>query len=306
MRYLFLKYTLAGLLLLTVFVACKKEYATIEEEDNTAITKYLQENNLNGLMTQYGNTGIYYQIITPGTGSDLKYTEVVPLIFTTKSLDNSFSSLDTFSKSQRFGVTDQFLGYFKPDSLRSVIKNTLKKRGGKIRVILPSRFAYGVNGNGSVPGNASLDYIINVLDETKIPMYDDISIQKFLQANNLTGFTKTASGLYYKISEPGTGASITEDSTITAEYQGKLLNGVVFDPDPKSATKISLLTSRLGELSVRGWIEGIPLIKEGGAIRLIIPSYLSYGIFGYVVNGNVVIPTSSCLDFDIKVTAVTP
>jgi FKBP-type peptidyl-prolyl cis-trans isomerase FkpA len=51
----------------------------------------------------------------------------------------------------------------------------------------------------------------------------------------------------------------------------------------------------LGTL-IEGWKEGLPYIKKGGSIRLIIPSQLAYG-----VQGSGTIPPFSCLDFDIKV-----
>jgi FKBP-type peptidyl-prolyl cis-trans isomerase len=51
---------------------------------------------------------------------------------------------------------------------------------------------------------------------------------------------------------------------------------------------------------VKGWREGIPLIKQGGSIRLIIPSTLGYGLDGSSPS----VPAFSALDFEITVTDV--
>jgi FKBP-type peptidyl-prolyl cis-trans isomerase FkpA len=176
-----------------------------------------------------------------------------------------------------------------------VMMNSGLKQGGTIRVILPSRFAFGKSGSGSIPGNSSLDYTISVINPDVLDVYEDALINTYMQANNLTGFTKTATGLYHKIADVGTGVvAISDQSTITVEYTGKLFNGTVFD---KTATG-STATFPLSNL-VQGWREGLPLIKKGGSIRLLIPSHLGYGLSGS--NG---IPPFACLDFEIKVTDV--
>lgn len=297
------KYVLGLAVAASVLAACDKNYPTIAEIDNQSIQDYMIRNNLNMTKYTFNDTSeFYYQVVTPGAGADLKYTDITPVLWTVKSLDGQYTSVDSFTVSQRYGASGQFLGYLEPqrgfpEPLRISVVELLKKRGGKIRVIIPSRFAYGRNGRGDIPGNASLDYTISVLDTADIAAYDDASIQKYLQGNNLSGFTRTASGLYFKVSEPGTGSPITVDSTVTANYTGKFFNGMVFDSSPSSSFGLSGV--------IKGWQEGVPLIKQGGSIRLIVPSKLAYGFSGSVLGGFISIPTTSCLDFEIKVTDVT-
>ncbi|HEY0668524.1 MAG TPA: FKBP-type peptidyl-prolyl cis-trans isomerase [Sphingobacteriaceae bacterium] len=293
---------MAGVVL---FSACDKEYAGINEIDETSIQNYIKSNNLNVTKHTYDDTSsFYYQIVTQGKGAPVKYSDIVPLVYTIRTLDGSFVSTDTFAVSHRYGGQKQFLGYLErkrgyPDALRIGVVEILKNRGGKIRLIIPSKLAYGRNGSGVIPGNASLDYTVSVLNEPGIPVYDDISIQKHLQANSLTGFTKTSSGIYYKITAPGTGSPITLDSTLTIECTGKFLNGAVFQPNLPFSMKLSG--------AIKGWQEVVPLLKEGGAMRLILPSASGYGQFGQVDSqGQVSIPPVSCLDFDLKITEVKP
>lgn len=276
------------IVLAALLAACTKEYATIEEQDKQLVQAYIQTNNLN--MQQYQQTGIYYQVIKQGTGPDLNFNLQIPILYTVKSLDGQFAALDTFNN--RYA---NYFGYFKPDSLREVIKHALVKQGGTVRIIIPSRFAYGKSGSGSIPGNSSLDYTLTAITADKLAEYEDFTITQYLQANNLTGFTKTASGLYYKIGLPGDGTAVISDaSSLTLEYTGKLFSGTVFD---KTATG-SFANFILGGL-IQGWREALPLIKKGGSIRIIVPSSLGYGI-----SGSSTIPAFSCLDFDIKVTDV--
>jgi FKBP-type peptidyl-prolyl cis-trans isomerase len=286
----FLKYAFPVFLSLVIFASCQKEYETIDVIDDRNIQEYIQNNKLNVL--QYQQTGIYYEVLTPGTGPVLDYSDMVPAIITTRSLDGKYTSIDTFSVSNRYY---NFLGYFNPEAVRLGIKEVLKKSNGTIRLIIPSRLAFGRNGSGNIPGNASVDMTIRVLDISKIAEYEDFSIKTYIQTNSLTGFTKTSSGLYYKIAQPGTGSPITVDSTVVANYTGKLFNGVVFD---RSAPG-SEATFALKNL-IQGWQEAIPLIKQGGSIRLLVPSSLAYGMQGSPPS----IPPFSALDFEINVTDV--
>lgn len=275
------------LLLAAVITGCEKSYESIETEDEKNIQAYIQKNGLN--VTQYDTTGIYYQITStpPEQADSLDYTKQLPIIYTVRSLDGAYSSQDTVLN--RYG---NYFGYFSPAGIRDIVKKALKKQGGEIRIIVPSRKAYGRSGNKTlgIPGNASLDYTIKVLERKKLPQYEDGMIRKYLEREGLTGFTRTESGLFYKILEQGTGSSITIDSTLTTDYTGKFLNGKVFE----SSSSTYPLAGR-----VLGWQEGLSFLKEGGSIRMVFPSPLGYG-----VPGNSGIPGFSPLDFEVKVTKV--
>ena len=295
----FLKYAFPGLLLLTVIAACEKEYEAIEVIDDRNITAYIQQNKLN--VQEYQDTGIYYEVVSSGTGTEVEYSEQLPLIFTRRSLDGQYVSSDTFSVENR---SYSYLGYMNPEAVRIGIKEVLKKRSGTLRMIIPSHLAFGRNGVGNIPGNASLDLTVKVLDKSKLADYEDFTIKKYMDGNGLTGFTKTSTGLYYKIAEVGTGSSITIDSTVSAEYTGKFLNGVVFDKAVAgSAASFALNGINKDGINapIKGWQQAIPLIKQGGSIRIIIPSALAYGLEG----NSGIVPAFSCLDFDVKITDVT-
>lgn len=129
-------------------------------------------------------------------------------------------------------------------------------------------------------------------DPAKQAVTDDAAIQSYMSANSITGATKDASGLYYKVLIPGTGAYPTVSSKVTVNYTGKLLNGTVFDSGNIGNTGLAGL--------VKGWQIGILHINTGGRILLLVPSALGYG---NSASGS--IPKNSVLIFTIDLTGFT-
>jgi FKBP-type peptidyl-prolyl cis-trans isomerase len=92
-------------------------------------------------------------------------------------------------------------------------------------------------------------------------------IQQYADDNQLNG-EFTDRGLYYVIETEGSANRPKFNSVITVSYRGYYLDGTVLDEG-------SFYTERLN-LLIEGWKEGIPLIGEGGKIKLIIPSHMAY------------------------------
>ena len=97
-------------------------------------------------------------------------------------------------------------------------------------------------------------------------------IEEYLADNGLTAQT-TDEGLYYIIVEEGTGERPSLESTVTVHYQGYTLDGDIFDSSYDRGEKSSFPLYAV----IEGWQIGIPLFKEGGKGKLLIPSYLGYG-----------------------------
>ena len=125
-------------------------------------------------------------------------------------------------------------------------------------------------------------------DAEKQAVKDEALIVDFVAKNNIQA-TKHPSGLYYQVITPGTGATVTAASRVTVNYEGKLLNGNTFD---KSKEAISFGLTQV----IQGWTIGVPLVKVGGTIRLIVPSALAYG--NQSPGGS--IPKNAVLDFTIE------
>ena len=118
----------------------------------------------------------------------------------------------------------------------------------------------------------------------------------FLDANGKKDSVKTtASGLQYKMLRVGTGASPSDTSTVTVHYRGKLLDGTVFDESYKRGEPTSFKLNQV----IKGWTEGLQLMKAGGKAELYIPSELAYG-----VQGGGPIPPGSTLIFEVELLEV--
>ena len=99
----------------------------------------------------------------------------------------------------------------------------------------------------------------------------------FLAANaKKDGVKSTDSGLQYKILTPGTGASPKASDTVTVDYEGKLIDGTVFDSSYKRGKPVSFPLSGV----IPGWTEGVQLMKEGATWEFYIPADLAYGKAG--------------------------
>lgn len=114
----------------------------------------------------------------------------------------------------------------------------------------------------------------------------------YATANGLT-VTDHSSGIQYQVISAGAGQTPTLSSTVSVRYTGKLMDGTVFD----SATGTPV-TFPLNQV-IPGWQLALPLIAEGGLIRVIIPSSLAYGCAGY---GS--IPPNAVLFFEIQLVDV--
>jgi peptidylprolyl isomerase len=109
---------------------------------------------------------------------------------------------------------------------------------------------------------------------------------------------KTASGLEYIEVEPGTGAQAESGKTVSVHYTGKFQDGKVFDSSVSRGEpiKFPLGAGRV----IKGWDEGIALMKAGGKAQLVIPPHLAYGESG----AGGVIPPNATLVFDVELVSV--
>jgi FKBP-type peptidyl-prolyl cis-trans isomerase FkpA len=120
---------------------------------------------------------------------------------------------------------------------------------------------------------------------------NELDIKAYIAKNNLTA-QRSDSGLYYVITNPGTGAQPTASSNVTVAYKGYFTNGTVFD---QSSAGISFGLNQV----IKGWTEGIQYFKTGGNGILLIPAHLGYGNYD-----NRGIPGGSVLIFDVKLISV--
>jgi len=115
-------------------------------------------------------------------------------------------------------------------------------------------------------------------------------IQNFLDCND--DAIKTDSGLVYYSMTEGEGAQPSVTDTVEVHYHGTLIDGTVFDSSVDRGQTISF---PLGGV-IKGWQEGVAMMKEGGKATLICPSDLAYGEAG---SGDK-IPPGATLKFEVE------
>ncbi len=108
-------------------------------------------------------------------------------------------------------------------------------------------------------------------------------------------YTEHNSGILYEVISAGSGIAPTINNKVFITYTGKRFDGTVFD----SQSNPSLTGWTLNQL-IDGWKIGLPLIKKGGRIKLVIPSSLAYGCSGAGAS----IPSNTPLFFDITLVDV--
>lgn len=134
----------------------------------------------------------------------------------------------------------------------------------------------------------------------KAPASEIQGVQAYLSSKNLTA-TQHCSGLFYRVETLGTGTVVPSAcSYVSVKYKGSLTNGNVFD----QTTGNNTLDYPLSNL-IKGWVNGLPYIRQGGKMHLYIPPTLGYGPSDQKnAAGAVVIPGNSILVFEIELVNV--
>lgn len=110
------------------------------------------------------------------------------------------------------------------------------------------------------------------------------------------GVVVTESGLQYKVINEGTGKQPKATDTVKCHYEGFLINGTVFDSSIQRGEPASFPLNAV----IKGWTEGLQLMKEGAKYRFFIPYNLAYGEAGAAG----AIPPYAALIFDVELIEV--
>ena len=105
-----------------------------------------------------------------------------------------------------------------------------------------------------------------------------LELGKAFLANNSKqpGVITTRSGLQYLVLNEGTGRSPKLKDTVVVHYRGTSINGFEFDSSYTTGEPAEFPL----KMVIKGWQEGVQLMKEGAKFRFFIPSKLAYGSEG--------------------------
>lgn len=110
------------------------------------------------------------------------------------------------------------------------------------------------------------------------------------------GITVTKSGLQYEVLQEGAGKQPKATDTVRCHYEGRLLDGTIFDSSYKRNEPADFGLQQV----IAGWTEGVQLMSEGAKYRFYIPYMLAYGEGG----AGAMIPPFATLIFDVELIKV--
>lgn len=120
--------------------------------------------------------------------------------------------------------------------------------------------------------------------------------QDYLEKNKAAeGIKTTASGLQYQVVKEGTGETPTDKDTVTAHYEGKLINGQKFDSSYDRNQPADFPVTGV----IPGWTEALKMMKVGSKWKLFVPPDLGYG-----PSPRPGIPPNSVLVFDVELLGI--
>lgn len=146
---------LLSVLIITIFNACTvKDTACTDKTPQSEEATIINYAATQGIAATKHSTGVYYQIMSPGSGATPTLTSTVYIKYTGKLLNGTV--FDQATSPVPYTLSSLILGF--------QIGLPLIQKGGIIKLIVPSSMAYGCRGFGQVPGDAILYFEIELTD----------------------------------------------------------------------------------------------------------------------------------------------
>ena len=287
-------------------------------EQQETIAQYLDDQ---GIDAQQADDGIYYQVLRENPdGKAPERGNVLGIYYQITQLDGRLiDELDSAS-----GVPPLVYTFYNNDLIREnnmisplrMDASVAQMREGEIyRFFLPSEYAYRTNSlEGIFPSEAIIIVEIQlaeVLTQAERIQQEDELIKNYLADNNLLDQADSIQeGVYYIPSQPGSGAEVSNGSTVEIRYTGYFLDGTVFDSniDPDSDLFRFVVGS---ERVIPGFEIAVLQMQQGEKGTVIIPSRAAYGESVVALPYEIVeetfgstIPPYSILRFDLEVISV--
>lgn len=233
------------------------------------------------------STGLKVIETQQGEGPVPKRGDVLGIIYRASYLDGKqFDSYQSREDPYRFRLGFQKVFAGLEEGIATM------RAGGKRTLIMPPELAFGKEGGGMIPPDTWVKFEVELIEIQPGPVlpqpWSDVGYD----------IITTESGLQYIDYYVGTGESPKLGGEIVIHYSGFLDDGTLFDSSFLSGMPISITLG--GDELIRGWIEGLLTMKEGGQRKLIIPPYLAFGDKGFGKK----IPPNATLTYDIELIQV--
>jgi FKBP-type peptidyl-prolyl cis-trans isomerase len=208
-------------------------------------------------------SGLASKVLTAGTGTDHpRAQDRVRVQYTGWTTDGKMFDTSTSAPAPAvFGVNHVIPGW--TEGLELMVT------GEKRRFWIPANLAYGDRPRLGAPAGP-LTFDVELVELMKAPDAPPVPEDVKEPPKNAT---KTKSGLAYRVLKPGTGKQPKATDAVLVNYTGWMTDGKMFD---SSVTRGKPISFRLDQV-IKGWTEGLQLMKVGEKARFWIPGKLAYG-----------------------------
>ena len=300
-----------ALVVIVFLTSCKDNPDIMLVREKRLLEQYLEQNNITN---EPLSNGIYFLESVSGTGEVPASGDYVIVEYTASLIDGKVFDTTSEEVAATKGILSPAVlyGNSKFKLFNTTVKGIeeglkLMKEGGEARLIIPSTLGYGSSASTFVPAYSTLIFDIKLNKVIK----DPVAYEAFELANYLGLYTDsldltletveyvsdalTTDWYFIELIE-GTGDSIKKDYTVYIYYEGKLVDGRVFDKNFGNLSAFSFKVE--GGSVIKGMDLAVQKMKKDSKARVIVPSSLGYGEAG---SGK--IPPFSILVFDILVSA---
>ncbi len=200
------------------------------------------------------DSGLKYEVLVEGTGAKPESTDIVDLKFAFwTEAGRLIQCTEKDNITIKFALDGEAPLKFLSEAAQ------LMKIGDRLRLEVPPEL-----GSGNLRSVWELE-LAGVSKPIPVPEFAELDEDKV---------TKTLNGLEYEVVEEGTGKSPTAFNSVTVHYAGWLPDGTLFDSSHGRGEPSTFPLNGV----IRGWTEGVQLMKEGAVYRFRIPSGLAYGL----------------------------
>lgn len=243
--------------------------------DNAAKSEKFLADNAKKPGVKTTASGLQYEVLSegPASGASPKATDLVDVHYVGTLIDGlEFDSSRARGAAARFPLNQVIPGWTEGVQLMS--------EGDRYRFYVPAELAYGEQGTqgGPIGPNEALIFDVELIKVTNADRNAANAASYLAENGKKAGVKTTASGLQYEVLAEGKagGKQPTEASKVSVHYEGKLVNGTVFDSSYQRGEPIEFPLNAV----IPGWTEGVQLMSEGDKYRLFIPPALGYGADG--------------------------
>lgn len=291
------------LLIICLMISCKNGSDVENPNDQLqkeveAIDTYLDQQ---GIVAIEHIQGVRMQVLELGTGFPANINSTIDADYSGKL----FATGATFDQGNVRGA------------LKSYIRGwhyafTSLPAGSRAILYIPSFFAYGKNGQGTIPPDATLIFevtfneVVKTSTELQKLASDTVTIDNYLADKNIPA-VKDATGLRYVITTPGSGPTPDWFSKVKINVSYKLLSDdavvvATFNLEPDGTTNNLVIDQITDGLKL-----GLQKLQPGSKATLYVPSGLGFGTYGAGNGSQILIPANSNIIIDVElISIVTP